>query len=226
MSDIWAIIPVKDARHSKQRLSALLGGEHRRLLALTMLEDVLDAVVPAMGAERCLIVTADEDAIAAAGRRGVRTTATGAHDGHTGAVTTAARMLADEGARGFMTMPGDIPRVTTDEVRALLAAHRAGRAFTIAPSHDELGSNGIVCTPWNAVPLRFGDNSFYPHLDAARRCGVEPTVMTLAGVALDIDTPEDVRRFMGAEPRRNTRTLRLLERLLPAGSEAGEGKMA
>src|SRR5262249_51813446 len=157
---------------------------------------------------------------------GVRAISVGARDGHTAAVTAGARMLAAEGADGFLTMPGDIPRVTADEVRKLLAAHRPGRAFTIAPSHDELGANGIICTPWDGVRLGCGDNSFYPHLEAARRAGIQPTIVPLPGVALDIDTPEDIRRFMSAEPQRETRTLRLLQRVLPAASEADEGKTA
>ena len=83
------------------------------------------------------------------------------------AVAAAARLLAAEGCPGMLTVPGDIPLVTTAEITQLLAAHRPAPAFTIAPSRDERGSNAIICSPPDAVPLRFGEDSFFPHLRAA-----------------------------------------------------------
>ena len=77
----------------------------------------------------------------------------------------------------MMTMPGDIPRLSPAEIAATLAAHRAAPSFTIVPAHDDLGSNAIVCSPPDAVPLRFGEDSFFPHLDAARAQGIEPLVV-------------------------------------------------
>jgi 2-phospho-L-lactate guanylyltransferase len=61
------------------------------------------------------------------------------------------------------------------------------------------------------VPLRFGDDSYFPHLSAARQCGIEPTILRLPGIGLDIDHPVDLLAFMRAKPRQPTRTLRLLE---------------
>ena len=47
-------------------------------------------------------------------------------------------------------------------------------------------------TPATAVPLRFGDDSFRPHLAAARARGIEPRILRLPGIGLDIDTPADL----------------------------------
>ena len=52
------------------------------------------------------------------------------------------------------------------------------------------------------MPLRFGDNSYFPHLDAARRCGIEPTVIRLPGIAMDIDHPADLAHFLRLPPAR------------------------
>ena len=71
----------------------------------------------------------------------------------------------------------------------------------------------MLCTPANAVPLRFGDNSFFPHLAAAKARGIEPHVMRLPRIALDIDTPEDLALFL-ATPS-TTRAHALLDRLGP-----------
>ena len=212
MSDFWIIVPVKDTRYSKQRLAERLTPVQRRKLALTMLEDVLDAVAPVQDEARLVLVTIDPDVIRLAQRIGADTTADGAHDGHTGAVTAAARALVQAGGEGFLTVPGDIPLATTDEVRRILNAHRGQErpAFTIAPSHDERGSNAIACSPVNEVPLQFGDDSYLPHLAAARRRGIAPQVLELAGISEDIDTPQDLDRVITIEGIETTRTFALL----------------
>jgi 2-phospho-L-lactate/phosphoenolpyruvate guanylyltransferase len=123
-----------------------------------------------------------------------------------------ARILGREGKAALLTMPGDIPRVTSAEVDAVVGSCRTGPSFTIVPAHDELGSNAVLCSPPFSVPLRFGDNSYFPHLIAARAQGIEPTIVRLPGIGLDIDHPADLRAFMAAQPRKPTRTLALLER--------------
>jgi 2-phospho-L-lactate guanylyltransferase len=56
--------------------------------------------------------------------------------------------------------------------------------------------------------LRFGDDSFLPHLAAAKARGIAPTVVRLPGIAFDIDNPEDLARF--ARLGRHTRAGALL----------------
>jgi 2-phospho-L-lactate guanylyltransferase len=122
-------------------------------------------------------------------------------------VARAARLLADQ---SMLALPGDIPLLQPDDVRQLLSAHRADRAFTIVPARDLRGSNAVICSPAAAVPLRFGSDSFYPHLDAARSCGIEPEVVRLPRIALDIDTPEDLALLLRTPAA--TRAHALLER--------------
>jgi len=192
---IWAVVPVKDTSAAKQRLAASVPQSLRQQLMLAMLEDVLAALAEAPGLAGRLLVTADPGAQDLGARYGFAWLTDGAADGHTGAVAAAARHLAKTGAAGMLTVPGDIPLVTAAEIAQLLQAHRAPPAFTIAPSHDELGSNAIVVSPPDAVPLRFGDNSFFPHLAAAEARGIRPTVLHLPGIALDIDNPGDLGHF-------------------------------
>jgi 2-phospho-L-lactate guanylyltransferase len=63
------------------------------------------------------------------------------------------------------------------------------------------------------VPLRFGDSSFFPHLDAARRHGIEPTVIRQPGIAMDIDHPLDLALFLRMPQSAGTRTRALLDEL-------------
>jgi 2-phospho-L-lactate guanylyltransferase len=191
---VWAVVPVKELDRAKERLAPVLPPERRRALMLAMLEDVLTALAATPGLGGLAVVTVDAGARRLAARYGARIIEIGARDGHSGAVAAAARLLAAEGCPGMLTVPGDIPLVTPAEITQLLASHshRPAPAFTIAPSRDNRGSNAIICSPPDAVPLRFGEDSFFPHLQAAEACGIRPTVLRLPGIALDIDTPEDL----------------------------------
>ncbi len=211
MTGVWACVPVKEFTGAKQRLAALLSPDQRELLAATMLEDVLSALAGATLLAGILVNTVDPRAADLAKRYGARVVSDGARDGHTGAVNGMARVLTAEGNGALLTLPGDIPRVTAEEINAVVAASRAAPSFTIVPAHDELGSNAVLCAPPFAVPLRFGDDSYFPHLLAARRHGIEPTVVRLPGIGLDIDHPVDLLAFLRAKPRRPSRTLSLLE---------------
>jgi 2-phospho-L-lactate/phosphoenolpyruvate guanylyltransferase len=203
--DLWAVVPIKELERAKERLAPLLPPERRRALMLAMFEDVLTALAATPGLAGLAVVTVDPAASRLATRYGARLIETGARDGHTGAVMAAAMLLAEEGRAGMLTLPGDIPLVTPAEIKSLVAAHRPAPAFTIAPSRDELGSNAVVCSPPNAVPLRFGEDSFYPHLRAAESCGIHATVLRLSGIALDVDTPEDLAAFAALPSRTRTR---------------------
>ena len=208
---ICAVVPVKDTVQAKQRLAALLPAEQRQELALAMFEDVMAAISNVRELAGIVVVTVDSAAAAIATRHGARVMSEGAREGHTGAVMTAARHLAADGL-DLMTLPGDIPLVEPDDVRHLITVHyaraeRATGAFTIVPARDELGSNAVLCSPAGAVPLRFGDNSFFPHLDAAKAHGIEPEVVKLPRIALDIDTPEDLALFLGTPSQTRARAL-------------------
>ena len=202
--DIWAAVPVKEFAGAKQRLSPLLTPEQRQALAAAMLEDVLAALAEAPLAG-IMVNTVDPLARELARRYGARVVEDDARTGHTGAVTAMARILAAEGREAMLTVPGDIPRVAAAEIAEVIEARRPRPSFTIVPAHDERGSNAVLCSPPLVVPLRFGDDSFLSHLAAAREHGIEPTVVRLPGIALDIDQPADVRAFLKAEPQMRTR---------------------
>jgi 2-phospho-L-lactate guanylyltransferase len=72
--------------------------------------------------------------------------------------------------------------------------------MTIVPSRDGKGTNALAVSPPDLIPFHFGDSSFEPHCAAARALGIEPRVLRLPGLGLDIDTPDDLALFRAAEP--------------------------
>ena len=207
-NDVHAVVPVKNLDCAKRRLGGVLDQRARTALFRAMLEDVLDALSDAASLAGIVLVTRDPEAIALAGRYRAECLVEPENRGHTAAVELAAKALAERGAGALLQVPGDIPRVTAEEIETLVAAHGPDPAVTIAPSRDRRGSNALLCSPPDVFPFRFGDDSFHPHLAAARAIGIEPTVVEPVGIGLDIDTPEDLDAFL-ASPS-STRAYRLL----------------
>ena len=207
VSGIWAVVPLKRTTDAKQRLAGTLGAPLRQRLALAMAHDVLAALAASEGLAGLAVVTLDPEASALAQHFGARVLTEGAADGQTGAVNAAARTLSREGSGAMLTIPGDVPLITPQEVEQLIAAHDRRPDFVIAPAHDGRGSNAVLCAPPDAVTLKFGDDSFLPHLAAARALGLEPKIVPLAGIGLDIDHPRDLAAFMDIPSQTRARTL-------------------
>ena len=208
VTDVRAVVPVKDLGGAKQRLAEVLDQPTRTALFRAMLEDVLEALSGVAPITGIVLVTRDPEAVALARRYGAECLIEPENRGHTAAVEFAARTLAGRGADALLQIPGDVPRVTAAEIEAVIAAHAPAPAVTIAPSRDYLGSNAVLCSPPDVFPFRFGDDSFYPHLAAARAIGVEPAIVERPGLGLDVDTPCDLETFL-ASPS-DTRAYRFL----------------
>jgi 2-phospho-L-lactate guanylyltransferase len=221
--NVWAVVPVKHLKDAKQRLSPVLTPEQRRLLIGAMLEDVLRALCQARCLAGVMLVTGDVVAQAVAKRFGVRVLEEDHALGHTAAVTFAAEVLAAEEVTSMLSLPADLPLVTPEEIDAVVQAHGPPPSVTVAPAHDKLGSNAMLCSPPNVLPFRFGENSFKPHLARARELGIEPRVVERPGLGLDIDMPEDLVTFT-ARPS-STRAYDYLRRSgLLGGLEAFTGQ--
>lgn len=196
LAAMWAVLPIKDLAHAKQRLARVLTPSERRRLFTAMVEDVLAALAEVTSLDGVAVITKDDAAKALGDRYGARILSESENRGQTAAVSAAASTLLAEGVDGMVQVPGDIPLVTAADIAQVIAAHGAAPAMTIVPARDERGSNCVVCSPPSAVPLRFGNDSFHPHLASARRLGITPHILHNERLGLDVDTPDDLAAFL------------------------------
>jgi len=209
-------VPVKDLVNAKQRLMPALSPPERRELARAMLEDVLEAAVAALPGA-VLVVTTDPEVQAVARAVGVECLTESANRGHTAAVAFAQREAVTRGAARFLTLPGDVPCVTSREIAALCATLVEGPGVVFVPSRSGLGTNAALLAPPDAIALTFGEPSFENHLKTARAAGLTPQVLELPGVGLDVDGPDDLPVLLERGP--GTRSARLL-RGFPSGARS------
>src|SRR5262249_53982211 len=120
MSTVVAV-PVKDLVNAKQRLMSFLSPLERGELARTMLEDVLEALVcAALGG--VLVGRPAPSRRGLAGRQGGDILRGDDTRGHTEGVARAQQAALARGATRFLTIPGDVPCPTAEEVATLAAA--------------------------------------------------------------------------------------------------------
>jgi 2-phospho-L-lactate guanylyltransferase len=206
--DIWAVVPMKTTTGSKQRLAKVLTPAQRQHLAIAMFTDVMTALAATQGLSGIVVVTLDPAVTDIAQGFGARVIGEDADAGHTAAVAAGARALVREGRGGMMSIPGDIPLVTSSEIETLLGAHPAAPAFSIVAAHDGRGSNAVLLTPPDVLNLRFGDDSFLPHVAAAEALRIAVRQHRLPGIGLDIDTPADlVKLKQSSRPAHTSRVL-------------------
>jgi 2-phospho-L-lactate/phosphoenolpyruvate guanylyltransferase len=202
-----AAVPVKDLVNAKQRLVPALSPAQRRDLAQVMLVDVLEALVAALPGS-VVVITADPEVQALARAAGAECWIESANRGHTAAVAFAQQQAAARGAARFLTVPGDVPCVTAEEVATLCGALDEAPGVVFVPSRSGLGTNAALLAPPGAMPLTFGEPSFANHLAAARAVGLTPRVLRLPGIGLDVDAPDDLAALLEQGP--HTRSAGLL----------------
>jgi len=193
---MWAIVPVKNMVVAKQRLSDFLDSKERQSLFHSMLTDVLIALHNTSCLDGIAIITKDEKAINLAKKFNVRVIKEETNSGQTLAVEHGISKLMADGVKDLLQVPGDVPLVTPEEIQHVIDKHLSAPSMTIVPARDRMGSNCIACSPPNSVPLCFGNNSFSPHLKAAQNLGINPTIITLPGLGLDIDTKADLLELL------------------------------
>jgi len=213
------LVPVKDLENAKQRLSPVLTVEERSALAQTMLQDVLDALAACSRRDEVAVVTGDARVRQLARQLAFHVIEEGVNPGETGAIEMATEVCRRRGAEYTLVVPGDIPLIRASELeRIFAAAPREGAV--LAPSASGRGTNAALRRPADLFPLRFGNDSFLPHLAAARSTGKPVEVLRLPGIGLDVDEPADLAGLLAApgdtRAQRLLRQWKICERLLSA----------
>jgi 2-phospho-L-lactate guanylyltransferase len=199
------LIPVKNSKNAKQRLAPVLDQPTRTALAQAMLHDVLDAVA-SCSCDAVAVVTSDEFALDLARQFAFEIIRDDDNRSETDAIQMATSWCLSRGVVRTLVIPGDIPLIQTPELEQIFAAAPA-QGSVLVPASDGRGTNAVLRAPADLFPLRFGNDSFKPHLHAARMTGLPCPVLSLPGIGLDIDNPDDVRQLATASG--DTRAQRL-----------------
>lgn len=183
MTDVVVGIPVKPFPAAKRRLGAVLDDEARAVLGRRLAERTVEAVAEA-GA-RPLVLSADDAVTDWARSIGV-------------AVLLDEGSSLDEAARtavmhvrreslAWAILHADLPVLTAHHLDDALAVVVGGGAV-VAPSSD--GGTSLIGSSLDVFEFSYGPGSFHRHL--AVLADHDPVVIVNRGLALDLDTPDDL----------------------------------
>ena len=200
------LVPVKNLSTAKQRLSAVLSPEERFTLARAMCADVLETLANWPRRPAVAVVTSDPFARELAARFGFDVIADDDNSGETNAIEMATAVCRERGAAHTLVVPADIPLIESAELEKIAASAPSAGALLV-PDAAGRGTNAAWRAPADLFPLRFGNDSFLPHLASAKATGLPCVVLELPSIARDIDRPEDLCAVAAAAGERRSQNL-------------------
>jgi 2-phospho-L-lactate guanylyltransferase len=199
------LVPIKSLAGAKQRLSSVLNPEERFALAQAMCADVLQAIAQWPGRPPVAVVTGDSFARDLAQRFHFEVVADD-NSGETHAIEMATAICVQRGAGSTLVIPADIPLIDRAELQQIVD-NAPPQGAVLVPDAAGRGTNAAWRSPADLFPLRFGNDSFLPHLAAAKATALPCVVLELPGIALDVDRPEDLRQLAAASGERQSQKL-------------------
>jgi len=187
MTEPWAIVPVKQLVQAKNRLAPVLTEQERQALMIAMLRDVLAALcnTPELGG--VLLATRSNRATEIAASMGLSVFAETPGCGQSAALTEAAEYVArHHGAGRVLLMSADIPGVTRDDVRQVLAQTAP---VVLVPDRHGTGTSAVLSDLPLGLVLQFGEDSLRKHKASSHPPAV---VFPNERIGGDVDTLEDL----------------------------------
>jgi 2-phospho-L-lactate guanylyltransferase len=185
-----ALVPVKSLASAKSRLAPYLTQNQRETLVLDMLHHVLEVLLDSRLLEQVSVVSPDKRVLERAEEWGAQALMEEVR-GHNPALQAAAMKELNAGTTALLTISADLPLLHTGDIRALIE-RSLDHQIVLAASRDRTGTNAILMRPPLALPYLFGPNSLQSYLQAARQRKLSNIIYNSVGLALDIDTIDDL----------------------------------
>lgn len=199
------IVPVKPFALAKQRLAAVLSPAQRAALARAMLCDVLAALSRVTGTTPVVVVTHDPEAARLATSAGFEVLDDRERPNLNAAIDMASAWARAHGAGSTLVLPADLPLLRPGDIEALLSC-QSGDGTVLVAARDG-GTNALFRRPATLFPVRFGPDSLAAHIAQALIAGLPLTVLSLPGIGLDIDRPDDLLALANSDVQSTARDL-------------------
>jgi 2-phospho-L-lactate guanylyltransferase len=103
-----------------------------------------------------------------------------------------------DGIGTLIILHGDLPNLRAGDIETLSRAlpSDGGPGVAIGPDRAGTGTNALALRPPGVINFRFGTGSFAAHAAEVERARVPLVAVNRAGLAFDLDTPEDLARWL------------------------------
>jgi 2-phospho-L-lactate guanylyltransferase len=202
---VVAVVPIRSLSGGKTRLAGVLSPEARAALTRRMLRGVVAAALASGGVKTVAVVSPDPAALELAASLDpavVPLRQSPEAPGLNPAIAEGVGFVARQGASAALILFGDLPLLNGDDVRHLL---RRDAPVVLAPDRHGTGTNALMLRlgtgpdDGSDFVFHFGPGSYAKHVDEAHRLGLDVATSLSTGTALDLDTPDDLRRVLMAD---------------------------
>lgn len=187
---MWVLLPVKQLEHSKLRLAGMLTLEQRCRLSFHMVEDILNTLDQSSVVSGITVISSDETIISLAQDYLTDVLDTGVDHGYISDVRKGVESVSGQDVDKALIIPADVPELDHSDLTHLDQVHEGG--VTLCPAESDGGTNGLLFTPPLSMELMYGENSFAKFRREAEQRQVPVNIARPAGLAQDIDRPEDL----------------------------------
>jgi len=207
---VFVIIPVKRLDNAKSRLSSILTDDERKHFCLKMLEDVLETVNSTKHPHETVVISKDPT-VSKIAKNFEAAYLKERKTGLNKAVSEAVDWCVEMGAASVLVLPADIPSVMPTELERIFTLGEKA-SMVISSSRNGKGTNALLLTPPNVSPTFYGPHSFQRHIKEAKKLKISCRRYRSPGLALDIDTIEDLTYFVSLRAK-ETYAYKLLEKI-------------
>ena len=190
------LLPVKDLRNAKNRLTGLLTPEERFGLAQAMLSDTIRTVQDVRLAENIFVVTNYQPVLDIAEENGWEILREERQISESDSVDTASKICEQRGVRSLLRLPLDLPLVRPRDIDDLLSIECPSPGVIIVPSRDGTGTNALLRTSPTLFPSHFGEGSFAKHIAEAKQVNATIFVLRNPRLEMDVDDESDLRALL------------------------------
>lgn len=184
-----ALIAIKRRVECKSRLAGVLPLTQRLALVRHMLGHVIEQCRQAALVGQIAVLSPERDAVPT----DIPVLADQGDDLNA-ALLQAQALLQRLGVREWLVLPADLPDSRAADIDAVIAAGRAS-GCALASDAAGTGTNALYVRLREGFDYRFGINSLAAHHQAAAHRGWQAEVLTLPGLAADVDSAADLFRL-------------------------------
>ena len=194
---LWTIVPVRGLTAGKSRLAPVLDVAGRVALNRELLERTLAVVSAWSGApQRTIVVSPCARTLVFARKAGATAVCEGTRAvGLNRAVRLGVAHAAAQSATHVLILPGDLPHISADALRALAEAAGRSKRLVLAPDKAGTGTNALLVGVGTGFEFAFGPASLLAHQVVARRARLRVSLVQRYDLELDLDTPDDLARW-------------------------------
>jgi 2-phospho-L-lactate guanylyltransferase len=185
-----ALVPIRSRTGGKTRLAGTFDPAQRARLVVRMAQLLLVAIEESGIADEIVVLTGDDD-LAQVLDAPYAAFPAGVPAGLNAAIDHGRQQALSRGADRLLIAFPDLPQVTAGDLRVI---DRSGSAVTIVPDRRAEGTNALLLQGRSVITdfgFRYGPGSLALHQVIAHQLNASMTMLSLPGMATDLDTMAD-----------------------------------